>query len=248
MFVLPCAIVALLSLYLSFLHFGLLVRTRSRSYGLCHRLYTLARIKGFGLPHLHVYTCLLLCFMLMLASLVLDFATFDTHSGFVVVWLHPTPIRPCSDVAIWGCISVMPVASCIPLFFRSVLWYACHACLCYLLAFYTSLHACIHVHAWVLLASVSSILQHNEAMDIRSKPTFVPCGHYLLFVSLLVAFLSCLFAISFACFPASLFLCLPYLSCLFALRPLAIIYAFSFHCLSAGFSISAPRLRPSVDR
>ena len=34
-------------------------------------------------------------------------------------------------------------------------------------------------------------------------------------------------------------LCLPYLSCLFALRPCAFIYAFSFHCLSAGFLIYA---------
>ena len=50
-------------------------------------------------------------------------------------------------------------------------------------------HACLHVHAWVLLASVSSILQHNEAMDIRSKPTFIPHGHH-----------PCLFAI-LLCFP-----------------------------------------------
>ena len=39
MFVMPCAIVALLSFYLSFLCFGLMVRTRSRPYGLCHRPY-----------------------------------------------------------------------------------------------------------------------------------------------------------------------------------------------------------------
>ena len=204
MFVLPCVIVALLSLYLSFLRFGLLVRTQSWPYGLCHRSYTLAYIKGFGSPHLHVYACLLLCFMLMLTFLVLGFATFDTFNGFVVVWLHLTPMRPCSNVTIWGCIAVMPVASCIPLPFRSV----CQACLCHSLAFYASLHACLHNHAWVLLASVLSLLQHNEAMDIRSKPTFVPCGHHLLFVYLLIAFLTCLFAISFACLPTSLFLCL----------------------------------------
>ena len=41
-------------------------------------------------PILHVYACLLLCFMLVLASLVLGLATFDTLSRFVVVWLHPT--------------------------------------------------------------------------------------------------------------------------------------------------------------
>ena len=39
--------------------------------------------------------------MLVLASLVLGFATFDAFCGFVVVRLHPTPIRPCLDVNIW---------------------------------------------------------------------------------------------------------------------------------------------------
>ena len=79
-------IVALLSLYLSFLRFGLLVWTRSRSYGLCHCPYTLAHIKWFGSPILHVYVCLLLYFMLVLASLVLGFAMLDAFSGHVVVW------------------------------------------------------------------------------------------------------------------------------------------------------------------
>ena len=133
----------------------------------------------------------------------------------------------------------MSVALCIPLSFRFMLWYACHACMCHSLAFYAPLYACLHDYAWALLASVSSILQHNEVMDIRSKLAFVPRGHHLLFVSLIIAFLACLFAISFTCLPASLFLCLPYLSCLLALHPLAIIYAFSFHCLSVGFLVFA---------
>ena len=67
-------------------------------YGLRHCPYTLVHIKGFGSPILHVYACLLLCFMLVLASLVLGFATLDTLSGFVVVWLHPIPMRPCLGV------------------------------------------------------------------------------------------------------------------------------------------------------
>ena len=100
MFVMICAIVALLLLYLSFLCFGLLVQTRSRPYGLLHHPYTLAHIKGFGSPILHVYACLLLCFMLVLTSLVLAFAMLDALSGFVVVWLHLMPIRPCLDVTI----------------------------------------------------------------------------------------------------------------------------------------------------
>ena len=46
---------------------------------------------------------MLACFyasMLLLASLVLGFATFDALGGFVVVWLHPTPIRHCLDVTL----------------------------------------------------------------------------------------------------------------------------------------------------
>ena len=101
--------------------------------------------------------------------------------------------------------------------FHFVRWYACHTCLCHPLAFYASLHACLHVHAWVLLASVSFMLQHNEVMDIRSKPTFVPRRHHLLFAFLLVCFLTCFFAF--------LFLCLPCLSCLSALCLFHMLFA-----------------------
>ena len=101
MFVMPCAIIALLSLCLSFLCFGLLVWTRSRHYVLCHCPHTLAHIKGFGSPYLHVYACLPLRFMPVLASLVLSLAMLDALSRFVVVWLHLTPMRPCLDVTIW---------------------------------------------------------------------------------------------------------------------------------------------------
>ena len=45
--------------------------------------------------------CLLLCFMLALASLVLGFVTPDALSRHVVVWLHPTPMRPYLDVTTW---------------------------------------------------------------------------------------------------------------------------------------------------
>ena len=101
LFVMPCAIEALLSLNHSFLCFGLLVRTGSRPDGLCHRPYTSSHIKGFGSPIFHVYACLLLCFMLVLAYLVLGFATLDAFSRFVVVQLHSTSMRPCLDVTIW---------------------------------------------------------------------------------------------------------------------------------------------------
>ena len=124
--------------------------------------------------------------------------------------------------------------------FRSTRCYAYHVCLHQPLAFNTSLHACLHIHAWILIASISSMLQHNEVMDIQSKPSFVPCGHHLLFAFLLVCsfacLLSCLFVYLGACHVSCHMLCLPYLSCLFALNPLRIIYAsLSFHCLSTGF-------------
>ena len=40
--------------------------------------------KGLDHPYLHVYACLLLCFMLVLASIVLGFATLDALAS---LWL-----------------------------------------------------------------------------------------------------------------------------------------------------------------
>ena len=57
--------------------------------------------KGLGHPYLHVYACLRLCFMLMLASPILGFATLDAFYGYVVMYLCPTPRRPCLDVTTW---------------------------------------------------------------------------------------------------------------------------------------------------
>ena len=164
--------------------------------------------KSLDNSYLHVYAYFLLYFMLVLTSL-LYFAMLD------LVWLHLTPMRPCLGVTTWGASPNARLLRAYPSLFCSMRWYVCHACLCHLLAFYASLHACLHVHAWVLLTSVSSILQHNEDMDTQSKPTFVPRGHHLLL---------------------ALLLCLPYLSCLLALYPLHIIYtSLSFQCLSTGF-------------
>ena len=103
--------------------------------------------------------------------------------------------------------------------FCSIRCYAYHACLCHLLAFCASLHACLHVHAWVLFASVSSTLQNNGVMDIQSKPKFVSRRRHLLFAFLLLCLLACLLAF--------LFLCLLCLSCLFVLC--------LFHMLFASF-------------
>ena len=66
--IMSCAIAALLSLYLSFLCFGLLVRTQSRPYSLFHRPYTLAHIKVFGSP---CFACLCLLVPMLACSYAL---------------------------------------------------------------------------------------------------------------------------------------------------------------------------------
>ena len=57
--------------------------------------------KGLDHPYLHVYTCLLLCFMLVLASIVLGFTMLDALSRFVVVWLHLMATKLCLGVTPW---------------------------------------------------------------------------------------------------------------------------------------------------
>ena len=151
--------------------------------------------------------------MLVLASLVLGIAMLDALHRLDLVWLHPMPMRPCLGVTTWDA-SDAGLLHTYPSLFCSVRWYACHACSCHPLAFYTSLHACLNVHAWVLLASVSSILQHNEDMDTRSKLTFVPLGHHLLLALLLAYVLACLLSCSLAFLPVYFLVHL--LSCLFA--------------------------------
>ena len=107
-----------------------------------------------------------------------------------------------------GCVSGCRVAPCIPFpFFCSKRCYAYHACFCHPLAFYASLHACLHVHAWVLFASVTSMLQQNEAMDIWSEPTFVSRGSHLLFAFLLVCLFACLLAFLLLYLPCLLVCC-----------------------------------------
>ena len=151
-----------------------MVRTWSRPYGLCHHPYTLAHIKGFGSPVLHVYAWLLLRFIFH-ASLY--------NSRLCHVWCPPRAwsclITSNAHEALFRCnhlvcIAMMPVATCIPSPFM-LCTMVCLPCLFVPpLALYASLHACLHVHVWVLLASVLSMLQHNKAIDIWSKPTFVP--------------------------------------------------------------------------
>ena len=149
--------------------------------------------------------------MLVLTSLVLGFAMFGIFRGLDLVWLHLTPIRPCLNITIWEASRDARLLRAYPFLFCFARCYTYHACLCHLLAFYASLHACLHVYAWVLLACVSSMLQDNEVMDIRSKPIFVPRGHHLLFAFLLVCFVISLLVMSIMliCFmPISYALCI----------------------------------------
>ena len=104
MFVMLRAIIALLSLCLLFF-FGVLAYWFGLD--LDPIVFVIVRTpqptsKGLDHPYLHVYARLFLCFFLVLASLVQGFATLDALSEFVVVWLHPMPMRPCLDVTIWG--------------------------------------------------------------------------------------------------------------------------------------------------
>ena len=69
LFVLPMLLQPFCSFCRIFLYFGLMVRTLSKPYGLCHCPYTLAHIKGFGSPILHVYACLLASMLYACVSL-----------------------------------------------------------------------------------------------------------------------------------------------------------------------------------
>ena len=130
----------------------------------------------------------------------------------------------------------MPVASCIPSPFSA----SCDALLT-MFVVPPFLHPCLHVHAWVLLAIVSFILQHNEVMDIWSKPTFFPCGDHFLF-----AFLLCSFVCLFVYLLAFSFVCTSCLSYPLPLVMLAMSIIFiclcPFHMLSVSFPSIACQL------
>ena len=149
-------------------------------------------------PHQRVWIILFAC-LCLLASMLYAYASLSWRSP----WAWSCLVTSDFYKALFGCdhlgsISGCWVASYISFPFYSTWCYAYHVCSHHPLAFYASLHACSHVYAWVLLVSVLSLLQHNEVMDIRSEPTFVPHGHHLLFAFLLVCLLACLFSCLFA--------------------------------------------------
>ena len=228
MFVMPCAIGALLSLCFSFLCFGLLVRTRSRPYGLCHYLCTLAHIKGFGSS---LFTCLCLLASMLYACVSLS------NSGLCHVWC---PSWAWSCVVTFnvhealfgynhlGCIAMMPVASGIPFPFSALhdamlTMLVCATC-------WLSMH--LYMFAYMFMHE-SCLLMFRSYFNTMKLWTSNPNLHLSLEDNTF-CLLSCLFA----------FLLVSLLSCFFACHayhayPLyAFWYAlciFSSHCLSDGF-------------
>ena len=171
--------------------------------------------------------------MLVLASLVLGFAIFDALSRFMVVWLHPTPTRPCLGVTIWDASSdAESIRVYRSLFFRSVQSYPYHACLCHLLAY-------IHLYTLAYMSMCESCLLVCRPCFNTMKLWTPDPNLHLSLVDTTFCLLSCLFAFLLSCLVVYLMarhvschmLCLPCLSCLSALC--------LFHTLFASFPFIA---------
>ena len=152
---------------------------------------------------LHVYARLLPCFMFVLASLVLGFAMLDTLRGFMVVWLHPMPTRPCLGVTTWDASSIpscfvcalpflTPCDDMLTTFAYATRW----------LSFYLYMLAYMSMHESCLLVS-------HPCFNTMKLWTFHPNLH-LSHVDTTSCVLSCLFSLLFVCFLSPM-LCLPYL-------------------------------------
>ena len=185
--------------------------------------------------------------MLVLASLVLDFSMLDALHGLDLVRLHPTPMRACSDVTIWKTsldarllcaypsLSTLRDAMLI-MFVCATRWLSMHL---YMLA-YMSMHESFllvcrpyfnTMKLWIFNPNL-----HLSPMDTTFCLPFACLSSFLLLVCLFSFLLFHLFVYLVACHVSCHMLYLPYLSCLFALYPLCIIYtSLSFCCLFASF-------------
>ena len=191
-------------------------------------------------PILHVYARLLLCFMLVLASLVLGFAMFDALGGFVVVRLHPTPMRPCLGVTSWD-------ASLRCRLLRAYLSpFSLHAMIMLTMLICVTCWLSIHLYMFAYMSMHEScLLVCHPCFNTMKLWTFDPnlhlslvdttfCLPFCLFVSFLVfllVYLTYWFPVPFFFLCLSCLchmLCLSYLSCLFALYPLAHYLRISF--------------------
>ena len=138
---------------------------------------------------MHVYACLLLCFISMFSYLDLGFAMLLSSIGlylsiFGAICLHGC-LRP--SCGLFGCDCLRDTspwcwcAWCIPFFTPCGDVMLALLALFHLfgfLCFFAYFHAYLHVHAWVC---VSSILQSNGTMAIQSKPTSVHTSSMLSF-------------------------------------------------------------------
>ena len=101
------------------------------------------------------------------------------------------------------------------------------------LCFFSSLHSCLHVYAWVY---VSSILHSNGPIDTQSKPTYILLGHlfscalHACLPLYLYIYIYLLLVCLLACFPSYLFLCLFASLFLFLLH----VHAWSIDAWSKG--------------
>ena len=230
MFVMPCAIVALLSLYLSFLRFGLWSLSSSIHLGPYQRVW---------ITH---FACLCLLASMLYACVSL-FCSKLCH-----VW-HPQQVHGCvvtfdAHEALFGCnqlgyITMMSVASCIPFPFPilgdalltmlvcTTRWLSLHL---YMLA-YMSMHDFLlivcHPYFNTMKLWTSDPNLHLSLADTT----------FCLFVCLLACFLVHL-CISLALSLVIFYACHVYHVYLFYAFSYALC-AFSFHYLSAGFPVFA---------
>ena len=152
------------------------------------------------IPILHVYACLLLCFMLVLASLVLGLTTFNALSGFMVVRLHPMPTRPCLGVTTWDVFRCQ-VAPCVLFLFSA----PCDAMLTMLVC--STCWLSVHVYTFAYMSMHEScLLLCHPCFNTMTLWTFDPNLHLSLmdttfyFLFLLVYLLACSLAfLFFAC-------------------------------------------------
>ena len=155
-------------------------------------------LKGLDHPYLHIYVCLLSYFTVVLTSLALGFAMFDTLSGFVVLWLHSMPTRPCLDVTTWDA-SLMLVALCIPFPFSAL----CDDVLTMLV--YATRWLSLHLYTLAYMSMHEScLLVCHPYFNTMKLWTSDPNLHLSLANTTFCCFIACLPFCSFACFPAML--------------------------------------------
>ena len=184
--------------------------------------------KGLDHPCLHVYACLLLCFMLLIASLVLGFARLDAHSGFVVVWLHSDAYEVLFGCNYLGCITMMPVASCTPFLLSA----PCNDMLSMLV--YATRWLCMHLYMLTHISMHEScLLMCRPCFNTMNLWTSNPNLHLSLAKTTL-CLLSCLFAVLLVCLLSCFFACHSYHAYPFYDFSYALCI-FSSHCLSASF-------------